>query len=67
MASELTSLSNLSIEELDILFSSLAEKYSPIEINDKIYMIPEPVNDLIDGLANQLESLREGKGMNAES
>lgn len=66
MASELTSLSNLSIEELDILFSSLAEKYSPIEINDKIYMIPDAVNDLIDGLANQLENLKGGE-LSAES
>jgi len=60
MAHELTGLSNLSVEELDILFSSLAEEYAPIEINGKVYMIPEEVNNLIDGLARQLEDLKMG-------
>ena len=60
MAHELTGLSNLSVEELDILFSSLAEKYTPIEINGKVYMIPEEVNNLIDGIARQLEDLKMG-------
>tara|TARA_Y100000034_G_scaffold34027_1_gene41695 strand:- start:1096 stop:1296 length:201 start_codon:yes stop_codon:yes gene_type:complete len=60
MAHELTGLSNLSVEELDILFSSLAEKYTPIEINGKVYMIPEEVNNLIDGIASQLEDLKMG-------
>ncbi len=60
MATELTSLSNLSVEELDILFSSLAEKYSPIEVNGRVYMIPDAVNDLIDGLASQLEKITSG-------
>lgn len=60
MATEIKGLSNLSAEELDILFTSLAESYSPIEINERVYIIPQAVNDLIDSLYNQIERGREG-------
>ena len=60
MATEIKGISNLSAEELDILFTSLAESYSPIEINERVYIIPQAVNDLIDSLYNQLERGREG-------
>ena len=60
MATAIKGLSNLSTEELDILFTSLAESYSPIEINEKVYIIPQDVNDLIDSLYNQLERTKEG-------
>ena len=60
MATEIKGLSNLSAEELDILFTSLAESYSPIEINERVYIIPQAVNDLIDSLYNQLERGKEG-------
>ena len=60
MAHELRGLSTLSAEELDILFSSLTEKYTPIEINEQVFMIPETVNDLIDNLAIQIEKFESG-------
>ena len=60
MAHELTGLSTLTIEEIDLLLSSLSDKYSPIEINGKVYIIPDEVNKLIDGLASQLEDLKGG-------
>jgi hypothetical protein len=60
MAEEIKGLSNLSTDELDILFTSLAESYSPIEINEKVYIIPQAVNDLIDSLYNQLELTKDG-------
>ena len=59
MAEEIKGLSNLSTDELDILFTSLAESYSPIEINEKVYIIPQAVNDLIDSLYNQLELTKD--------
>ena len=55
MAEALNGLSTLSPEELDILFSSLTEKYTPIEINEQVYMIPTAVNDLIDNWINKDE------------
>ena len=60
MATAIKGLSNLTTKELDILFTSLAESYSPIEINEKVYIIPQAVNDLIDSLYNQLERTKEG-------
>jgi len=60
MAEALNGLSTLSAEELEILFSSLTEQYTPIEINEHVYMIPSAVNDLIDNLACQIEKYESG-------
>ena len=46
MATAIKGLSNLTTKELDILFTSLAESYSPIEINEKVYIIPQAINSL---------------------
>ena len=40
----------------------MSESYYPIQINDRVYMIPEEVNDLIDRLVKRLE--RNGHQVN---
>ena len=48
MAQEYKELSKLTLDEqLDIL-QTMSDSYFPIQINDRVYMIPEEVNDLID-------------------
>ena len=40
----------------------MSQSYCPIQVNDKIFMIPEEVNDLIDRLVQRLE--RNGHQVN---
>ena len=55
MAEEYKEFSNLSLADQESILETIAESYSPIQINSRIYMIPEPVNDLIDKLVEELE------------
>ena len=62
MAQEYKELSKLTLDEqLDIL-QTMSDSYFPIQINDRVYMIPEEVNDLIDRLVQRLE--RNGHQVN---
>ena len=54
MAKEIKELSRLPIEHQHQILEALCKKYHPIEIDDKVYLIPQKVNDLIDSLTEQL-------------
>ena len=62
MAELYKGLSQLSLEEQEAILGTISQSYFPIQINDKIFMIPEEVNDLIDRLVNRLE--RNGHQVN---
>tara|TARA_R100000742_G_C4227978_1_gene50178 strand:- start:506 stop:715 length:210 start_codon:yes stop_codon:yes gene_type:complete len=57
MAKEIKELSKLPIEHQNYILEALCKKYEPIEIDDKVYLIPPEVNDLIDNLVMQLNNL----------
>jgi len=50
MAEEYKELSRLTLDEQEDVLRTMSESYYPIQINDRVYMIPEEVNDLIDRL-----------------
>ena len=54
MAKEIKELSRLPIEHQSQILEALWKNYQPIEIDDKVYLIPQKVNDLIDSLTEQL-------------
>jgi len=54
MAKEIKELSKLPIEHQSQILEALCKNYQPIEIDDKVYLIPPKVNDLIDSLTEQL-------------
>jgi hypothetical protein len=60
MAEEFKEISHLSQSDQEAILETISESYTPIQIDSRIYMIPEPVNDLIDKLVKQLED----KGFN---
>ena len=55
MAEEFKELSHLNESEQEAILETISKSYTPIQIDSKIYMIPEAVNDLIDKLVRQLE------------
>ena len=57
MAKEIKELSKLPLEHQNYILEALCKKYEPIEIDDKVYLIPPEVNDLIDNLVMQLNNL----------
>ena len=62
MAEEYKFLSKFSVDEQEDILRTMSESYYPIQINDRVYMIPEEVNDLIDRLVKRLE--RNGHQVN---
>jgi len=60
MAEELKALSGYGLRTQEAILNTIAEYCSPIEIDGKVFMIPEEVNSLIDNLVEQLE---ESRGM----
>lgn len=55
-------LSGLSLRKQELILESLSkEKLVPLQIDDKIFMVTEEVNDLIDNLAAQVEELKMEK------
>jgi|TARA_R100000963_G_C4635029_1_gene99333 hypothetical protein len=60
MAEEFKEISHLSQSDQEAILETISESYTPIQIDSRIYMIPEPVNDLIDKLVKKLED----KGFN---
>ena len=70
MAKEIKELSKLPFEHQTQILESLCKNYHPIEIDDKVYLIPEEVNELIDNLVMQLNDLyvlREQDSVGKES
>ena len=57
MAKELKELSHLPVEHQSMILEALCKKYHSIEIDDKVFLIPEEVNNLIDDLVMQLSDL----------
>ena len=57
MAKEIKELSKLPLEHQNYILQALCKKYEQIEIDDKVYLIPPEVNDLIDNLVMQLNNL----------
>ena len=57
MAKEIKELSKLPFEHQNKILESLCKNYQPIEIDDKVFLIPEEVNELIDNLVMQLNDL----------
>mgnify|MGYP003148715644 CR=1 FL=1 len=55
MAEEFKEISNLSLSDQEAILETISESYAPIQIDNRVYMIPDPVNDLIDSLVKQLE------------
>ena len=62
MAEEYKELSKLTLGEQEDILQTMSKSYFPIQINDRVYMIPEEVNDLIDRLVKRLE--RNGHQVN---
>jgi len=62
MAELYKGLSRLSLEEQEDILETISQSYYPIQINDRVYMIPEEVNNLIDRLVQRLE--RNGHQVN---
>ena len=52
---EYKELTNLSQCDQEAILETISESYSHIQIDNRVYMIPEQVNDLIDSLVKQLE------------
>jgi len=70
MAKEIKELSKLPFEHQNKILEALCKNYQPIEIDDKVYLIPEAVNELIDNLVMQLNDLyvlREQDSVGKES
>lgn len=62
MADFMKELSGLSLRKQELILESLSkEKLVPLQIDDKIFMVTEEVNDLIDNLAAQVEELKMEK------
>ena len=58
MANLIQELVPLSQKEQETALESLSKKLHPIQIDDKVYMIPMEVNDLIDNLMEQIDVLK---------
>ena len=62
MADLMKELSGLSLRKQELILESLSkEKLVPLQIDDKVFMVTEEVNDLIDNLAAQVEELKMEK------
>ena len=58
MAIELKQLGLLTIEEQESILEGLMSEYDPIQVNNKNFMIPREVNELIDDLFIEVTILR---------
>jgi len=70
MAKELKELSKLPVEHQSQILQALCKNYQAIEIDEKVFLIPEEVNELIDNLVMQLNDLyvlREQDSVGKES
>ena len=58
MAIELKKLGLLSLDDQESLLEGMMAEYHPIEVNNKKFMIPSQVNELIDDLFIELNDLK---------
>tara|TARA_R110001583_G_scaffold6515_2_gene33096 strand:- start:1524 stop:1739 length:216 start_codon:yes stop_codon:yes gene_type:complete len=58
MAIALKELSLLTVEEQESILNGLMSEYHPIQVNDKNFMIPKEVNELIDDLFVEVDRLK---------
>ena len=59
MSEVIEGLSNLSISEQERILSKLSQDLVPVEIDDKVYLVPREVDELIDSLSAQVMLLTE--------
>lgn len=59
MAIALKELGLLTIQEQESILEGLMSEYNPIQVNDKNYMIPREVNELIDDLFIEVDKLKK--------
>ena len=59
MSEVIEGLSNLSISEQEKILSKLSQDSVPVEIDDKVYLVPREVDELIDSLSDQVILLTE--------
>ena len=59
MAIELKELGLLSLEDQESILEGMMADYHPIEVNDRQFMIPVEVNELVDDLFIEINKLRE--------
>jgi hypothetical protein len=59
MSEVIEGLSNLSISEQEKILSKLSQDLVPVEIDDKVYLVPREVDELIDSLSAQVMLLTE--------
>jgi hypothetical protein len=58
MAIALKELGLLSTDEQESILEGMMTNYEPIEVDNKVFMIPREVNKLIDDLFLEVTSLR---------
>lgn len=58
MAIALKELGLLSTDEQESILEGMMTSYDPIEVDGKVFMIPQEVNKLIDDLFLEVTSLR---------
>ena len=58
MAIALKELGLLSTDEQESILEGMMTNYEPIEVDSKVFMIPQEVNKLIDDLFLEVTSLR---------
>ena len=58
MAELIKEIDKLPLKEQELILRQLSNSFSPIEIDNVIYMIPDEVNQLIDSLTNQVRDMR---------
>ncbi len=59
MSEVIEGLSNLPVLEQEKILSKLSQDLVPVEIDDKVYLVPREVDELIDSLSAQVMLLTE--------
>ena len=59
MSEVIEGLSNLPVSEQEKILSKLSQDLVPVEIDDKVYLVPREVDELIDSLSAQVMLLTE--------
>ena len=59
MSEVIEGLSNLPVLEQERILSKLSQDLVPVEIDDKVYLVPREVDELIDSLSAQVMLLTE--------
>jgi hypothetical protein len=54
MANLIEGIANLPLKKQKEILNSLTKKMVAIEIDNKVYLVPEEISDLIDGLSEQV-------------